>query len=340
VARDLGVGLDRDDLVEDDPASADGVATVARQRGVAVGVDRVGPQHGVAVLDLEERVDHTHGSDTLEETSFLCDLLVDVEQPVVFTAAMRPSGDPAADGGRNLVAAARIARRPEARGLGALVVTDDEIHAARWVRKLDSFRPNAFASPGRGPLGAITPTGIQLWHLPRHRVTLPRPADLSASVPVVQSFSGMTADYLAAVMRASQAAGVIIEGSGLGNIPVSAIPAVRQAIDDGVIVAVSSRALTGGVHAVYQDNGGAGALKDAGAVLVGSVPANKARMLVLLALALSDDGDGARQLLEETLPALDGYGPPPRRHLAARRGQGKSDWRLTARLVARGHTGV
>jgi L-asparaginase len=253
---------------------------------------------------------------------------------------MRPSGDPAADGGRNLVAAARIARRPEARGLGALVVTDDEIHAARWVRKLDSFRPNAFASRGRGPLGAITPTGIQLWHLPRHRVTLPRPADLSASVPVVQSFSGMTADYLAAVMRASQAARVIIEGSGLGNIPVSASPAVRQAIDDGVIVAVSSRALTGGVHAVYQDNGGAGALKDAGAVLVGSVPANKARMLVLLALALSDDGDGARQLLEETLPALDGYGPPPRRHLAARRGQGKSDWRLTARLVARGHTGV
>jgi L-asparaginase/Glu-tRNA(Gln) amidotransferase subunit D len=48
------------------------------------------------------------------------------------------------------------------------------------VRKLDSFRQNAFASPGRGPLGAITPTGIQLWHLPQHRVTLPRPANLSA----------------------------------------------------------------------------------------------------------------------------------------------------------------
>jgi L-asparaginase len=281
----------------------------------------------VAVL-AEQRLDGlviTHGSDTLEETSFLCDLLVDVEQPLVFTAAMRPSGDPAAYGGRNLVAAARIARSPDVRGVGALVVADDDVHAARWVRKLDSFRPNAFGSPGRGPVGAITPTGIQLWHLPQHRVTLPPPEDLSASVPVVQSFSGMTADYLTAVVLASQAAGVVIEGSGLGNIPVSAIPAVRQAIDAGVIVAVSSRALTGGVHAVYQDNGGAGALQDAGAVLVGSVPTNKARLLLLLVLAVCDDSHSARQLLEEALPALDGYRPPPRRH-------------LPARLVARDHT--
>jgi L-asparaginase len=292
------------------------------------------------VLD-EERLDGlviTHGSDTLEETSFLCDLIVDVEQPVVFTAAMRPSGDPAADGERNLVAAARVARRPDARGLGVLVVTDDEVHAARWVRKLDSFRPNAFASPGHGPLGAITPTGIQLWHLPQHRVTLPRPAGLSASVPVVQSFSGMTARYLASVVLASQALGLVIEGSGLGNIPVAAIPAVRQAIEAGVIVAVSSRALTGGVHAVYQDNGGAGALRDVGAVLAGSLPTNKARLLVLLVLAVCHDSHSGRELLEETLRVLDGCGPPARRHLPARRRQGKSDGRLTARPVARNDT--
>jgi L-asparaginase len=157
---------------------------------------------------------------------------------------------------------------------------------------------------------------------------------------VVQSFSGMTADYLATVVLASQAAGVVIECSGLGNIPVSAIPAVRQAINAGVIVAVSSRALTGGVHAVYQDNGGAGALQDAGAVLVGSIPTNKARLLLLLALAACDDSHSARQLLEEALPALDGRRPPPPRHLPAHRGQGKSDRRLTARLVARDHTGA
>ena len=64
----------------------------------------------------------THGSDALEETSFLCDLLLDGEQAIVFTAAMRLPGEPAADGGRNLAAAARLARHLDARGLGALVL--------------------------------------------------------------------------------------------------------------------------------------------------------------------------------------------------------------------------
>ena len=97
----------------------------------------------------------THGSDALEETSFLCDLLVDGDQAMVFTAAMRLPGEPAADGGRNLAAAARLARDADARGLGALVLAGDEIHAARWARKQDSFRVNSITSPGRGAVGAV-----------------------------------------------------------------------------------------------------------------------------------------------------------------------------------------
>jgi L-asparaginase/Glu-tRNA(Gln) amidotransferase subunit D len=92
----------------------------------------------------------THGSDALEETSFLCDLLVEVDPPLVFTAAMRPSSDPAGDGARNLVAAARLARSREARGLGALVLAAEDIHAACWVRKQDSFRLSAFGRRDAG----------------------------------------------------------------------------------------------------------------------------------------------------------------------------------------------
>ena len=217
----------------------------------------------------------THGSDALEDTSFLADLLVEGDAPLVFTAAMRPSSDPAGDGARNLEAAARLAGSPEARGLGALVFAAEDVHAARWVRKQDSFRLSAFASAGRGPLGALTPSGIQLWQVPPQRVLLPKPEALPASAPVLQSFSGMTADYVSSVARACHAEGIVIEGSGLGNISTAAVPAIEELVRAGVVVAVASRALTGGVHPVYQQNGGAGALQEVGAVLAGSLPANK-----------------------------------------------------------------
>jgi L-asparaginase len=253
----------------------------------------------------------THGSDALEETSFLCDLLVDGDQAIVFTAAMRLPGEPAADGARNLAAAARLARDPDARGQGVLVLAGDDIHAARWARKQDSFRVNSMTSPGRGAAGAVTPTGVQLWRRPPPRIRLPFPDALTASVPVLQSFSGMTAEYVTSVIRVSAADGIVIEGSGLGNIPAAAIPAVREAIEAGVVVAVTSRALTGGVHGVYSAGGGAGALRDAGAVLAGDVPTNKARLLVLLALALSEDRAEVRELLAAAFAAVDGHGAPP-----------------------------
>jgi L-asparaginase len=253
----------------------------------------------------------THGSDALEETSFLCDLLLDGDQAIVFTAAMRLPGEPAADGGRNLAAAARLARDPDARGLGALVLAGDEIHAARWARKQDSFRVNSITSPGRGAVGAVTPTGVQLWQGLRDRISLPFPDALSASVPVLQSFSGMTSEYVRSLIRVSAAEGIVIEGSGLGNIPAAAIPAVREAIEAGVVVAVTSRALTGGVHGVYSGGGGAGALRDAGAVLAGDVPTNKARLLVLLALALNETHAEAREMLAAAVAAVDGHRAPP-----------------------------
>ena len=117
----------------------------------------------------------------------------------------------------------------------------------------------------------------------------------------------MTAEYVRALILASAADGIVIEGSGLGNIPAAAIPAVQEASEAGVVVAVTSRALTGGVHGVYRGGGGAGALRDTGAVLAGDVPTNEARLLVLLALALGESHAEARALLAAGIAAVDGH---------------------------------
>jgi len=102
----------------------------------------------------------TQGTDTLEETAYLVDLLWPHEQPIVLTGAMRNPTLAGPDGPANVLAAARVAASPQARGLGALVAFNDEIHAARWVRKSHSTNPATFVSPnafeGNGGTPAVS----------------------------------------------------------------------------------------------------------------------------------------------------------------------------------------
>src|SRR5919205_611580 len=98
----------------------------------------------------------TQGTDTIEETVFVLDLLVDRDAPVVVTGAMRNPTLPGADGPANLLASIQVAASEAARGLGAVVVLNDEIHAARFVRKTHTSNPATFRSHPVGPVGWVS----------------------------------------------------------------------------------------------------------------------------------------------------------------------------------------
>lgn len=127
----------------------------------------------------------TQGTDTLEETAFLLDCLLDLDLPVIMIGAMRNPTMASPDGPGNLLAAARVAADPairaQARALGVLVVMLDRIHAALDVAKADGTRIDAFASPVTGPTGLLVEDRVRLLSLPLRPHKDPLKAALGAT---------------------------------------------------------------------------------------------------------------------------------------------------------------
>jgi L-asparaginase len=158
----------------------------------------------------------THGTDTLEETAMLCDLLDDAEAPIVLTGAIRPASAPGADGPANLVDAVSVAASRETAGMGALVVFGGEIHHARCVRKTDTTSLTAFSSPQTGLLGRVTEGHPTIWsRMPRNPPL--DPPDLDRRVLIVPTAAGDDGTLARAALE-SGPDGVVIGTLGAGHL--------------------------------------------------------------------------------------------------------------------------
>src|SRR5215218_7870603 len=91
----------------------------------------------------------THGTDTLEETAMLCDVLHDAEAPIVFTGAIRPASAPGADGPANCVDAVSVAASEAAAGMGVLVCFGGEIHRTRGAQDRHDLARRLLLAPDR-----------------------------------------------------------------------------------------------------------------------------------------------------------------------------------------------
>jgi L-asparaginase len=158
----------------------------------------------------------THGTDVLEETAMLADVIHGGEAPIVFTGAIRPASAPGADGPANLVDAVAVAASEEAAGLGVLVVFGGEIHHARCARKTDTTSLVAFSSPQTGPLGRVTEGHPTIWsQLPRNPPL--DPPDLDRRVLIVPAMSGDDGALARAALE-TDPHGVVIGTLGAGHL--------------------------------------------------------------------------------------------------------------------------
>ena len=97
----------------------------------------------------------THGTDTLEETSFFLDITAKSQKPVVCTAAMRGASDISPDGPYNIYCSLKTAASPQAVGMGVMVCLDEILQAPGEVMKSHSANPATFQSPWWGPIGYV-----------------------------------------------------------------------------------------------------------------------------------------------------------------------------------------
>jgi L-asparaginase len=126
----------------------------------------------------------THGTDTLEEVAFALDLLWHDHRPLVVTGAMRNASLPGSDGPANLFAAASTAASAAASGLGVLVVFNDQVHTARFVRKSHTANVTTFRSPTIGPVGYLAEGTARIVLMLRWREPLSRTPNSVLDVPV------------------------------------------------------------------------------------------------------------------------------------------------------------
>ncbi len=226
----------------------------------------------------------TQGTDSIQETSFVLDLLVDEEAPVVVTGAMRNPTLPGAEGPANLLAAVRVAASEAVRGVGAVVVMNDEIHAARFVRKTHTSNPASFRSPLAGPIGYLSEENVRIITHPvgRRHVALP---EKTQDRPVALYTVSLGDDgRLLSTIRQSGYEGLVVEGFGVGH--VHSVMAERLGdLAGGMPVVLASRTGGGEVHRnTYGFTGSESDLLSRGLISAGMLDGPKAQLFLSLLL--------------------------------------------------------
>ena len=236
-----------------------------------------------------------HGTDTMEESAYMADLLAGSDKPVVFTGAQHAFDEPDPDGPRNLTDSIRLAASGEARGLGALICFEQEFHAARDVTKSHASRVDTFVSYEHGKLGEIDGERIIVHRRPTLRRTF-EAGGIVAEVELIKMAMGSDGRYLSFAV-ANGARAVVIEGFGRGNAPPAVTAAAAAAVAKGVPVIMTSRCQRGRVKPIYGGGGGK-SLAEAGVIFAGDLSGVKARILAAVLLGLGADAGRIRAEFE------------------------------------------
>jgi L-asparaginase len=299
----------------------DGAAILARTPGLDAIAEVVALDHGLTpashftfadVLAIGELVRRAlddpeidgvvvvQGTDTIEETAFAWDLLLDQTRPVVVTGAMRASHEAGDDGPTNLRDAVAVAAAPAARDTGVTVVLGGTVEPADDVQKSHTTALDTFRSPNAGSLGRVGEGRVDITRArgPRRHVATVR---VASGVHLITA--GLESD--GTLLRAAVAAGaegVVVAATGAGNTHAGLLDAASDAMRAGIPVVLASRCPAGAVSTAYAFPGGGATWVRAGAIPAGRLCAIKARVALALGVGAGLGHEALATLLADPLP--------------------------------------
>ncbi|WP_369795575.1 type II asparaginase [Campylobacter sputorum] len=239
----------------------------------------------------------THGTDTMEATSYFLSLTLKSKKPVVFVGAMRSGTSLSADGPLNIYNAVNVAMDKSSMNKGALVAMNDEIHAAREVTKTNTTNVATFKSPNSGKIGSVNYGIVDYLLTPARKHSVDSEFDVSKldklpKVEIVYAYANDSADFVNLAVK-NGAKGIILAGMGNGNPSTGVQDALANAAKQGVVVVRSSRVGSGStsVGAEVDD-------KKLGFVTADSLNPQKSRVLLMLALTKTNDVNKIQEMFK------------------------------------------
>jgi L-asparaginase len=244
------------------------------------------------------------GTDTIDETAFFWDLVVDSRKPIVVTGAMRSASQPGYDGPANIRDAVSAAASRALRGQGVVVLLAGSIDAADDVTKTHTSSLETFRSLNAGPLGRVERDRVVVLRRragTRH-VETTRAAERVALITAHVALDRQLVDGLIDGLMASGVDGLVIEATGAGNTSADLLEAAKRAISAGMPVALTTRVPAGQATDAYAFPGGGATWVRAGALLTGHLGGPKARIALSLGIGAGLDRAGLAALLADPPP--------------------------------------
>ncbi|MBM7648013.1 L-asparaginase [Bacillus ectoiniformans] len=229
----------------------------------------------------------THGTDTLEETAYFLDLTINDQRPVVVTGSQRSPEDLGSDVFINLRHAIYTACAEDVQGSGVVVVFNERIFPAKYVKKEHASNIQGFNAFGFGYLGIIDNDEVRMYQKPVKREFY----EIKRAIPpvdIIMCYLGADGKFLKAA-RESGMKGVILEGVGRGQISPDMMAEVEACLEQGMKLVVTTSAEEGAVYPTYDYKGSAYDLSNKGVILGSDYDAKKARMKLAVALASDDE---------------------------------------------------
>ena len=250
----------------------------------------------------------THGTDTMGySAAALSFALQNLPVPVVFVGAQRSEDRPSSDAALNLIGAVLAASRaPFAEVTVAMHETPSDeaivLHRGTKVRKCHTSRRDAFKTINAKPLARIINNKIVMLvdnyrpRDPKRKVVLK--ANFDDRVALVKFYPGMNPNIIDWYVSEGYR-GIVLEGSGLGHIRRECFPSIKNAIENDMIVAMTSQCIWGRVNMNVYSNGRD--LLAMGVIPLGDMLAETALVKMMWCLAQAKDLEEAKRLLQTNI---------------------------------------